>query len=345
MEVLIGVDPHKATNAVAALDPDGALLEHACFSTDRAGLRALERWGRRFPRRRWAVEGSAGLGRPVAQRLVARGEVVVDVPAKLSARIRLLSTGNERKSDKVDATFTALAAHHGERLTEVSEEDHISVLRMLSDRRADLVKERTRTSNRLHGLLRDLIAGGAPRNLSADAAAAKLRSVRPRSVPARVRRQLASDLIVDMRRLDRQIADLERRIRPAVRQAQTTITKVFGVGPVLAARVIGQTGQTTRFPTKAHFASYTGTAPIEASSGDVVRHRLSRAGNRQLNHALHMIAIVQIRHDTEGRAYYRRKLGEGKSDKEALRCLKRRISDAVFKVLVADHECFLSTVT
>lgn len=145
MEVLIGVDPHKATNAVAVLDQRGELVEHVCFSTNRAGLRALEQWGQRFPKRRWAVGGSGGLGRPVAQRLVARGEVVVDVPAELSSRVRLLSTGNEPKSDKIDATFTALAAHHGERLTEVCEEDHVSVLRMLSDRRADLVKERTRT--------------------------------------------------------------------------------------------------------------------------------------------------------------------------------------------------------
>ncbi|MDQ5874212.1 MAG: IS110 family transposase [Actinomycetota bacterium] len=117
------------------------------------------------------------------------------------------------------------------------------------------------------------------------------------------------------------------------------------MGPVLAAKIIGQSGAIARFPTKAHFASYTGTAPIEASSGDVVRHRLSRAGNRQLNHALHMIAIVQIRHDTQGRAYYQRKLAEGKSDKEALRCLKRRISDAVFKVLVSDRERSLSALT
>jgi transposase len=92
------------------------------------------------------------------------------------------------------------------------------------------------------------------------------------------------------------------------------------------------------FPGKAHFASYTGTAPIEASSGDVVRHRLSRAGNRQLNHALHMIAICQVRHDTQGRTYYRRKLAEGKAEKEALRCLKRRISEAIYKQLRSDLE-------
>ena len=106
---------------------------------------------------------------------------------------------------------------------------------------------------------------------------------------------------------------------------------------MLAAKIIGHAGTARRFPTKAHFAPYTGTAPIEASSGEVVRHRLSRAGNRQLNHALHLVAIVQIRHDTPGRAYYRRKLAEGKSGKEALRCLKRRLSDAVFRALCADE--------
>ena len=116
------------------------------------------------------------------------------------------------------------------------------------------------------------------------------------------------------------------------------------MGPIAAARIIGQVGTAARFPSKAHFASYTGTPPIEASSGEVVRHRLSRVGNRKLNHALHMIAIVQIRHDTEGRAYYRNKLAEGKSDKEALRCLKRRISDAVFKRLQADLERPVSAV-
>ena len=107
-----------------------------------------------------------------------------------------------------------------------------------------------------------------------------------------------------------------------------------GSGP--RSQDIGQAGAIARFPTKAHFASYTGTAPIEVSSGEVVRHRLSRAGNRKLNHVVHMIAICQARHDTEGRAYYRRKLAEGKSEKEALRCLKRRISDAVYKQLRAD---------
>jgi transposase len=336
MGVLIGIDPHKVTNAVAAIDERGELLEYAVFSTNRAGLRSLARWSKRFPERRWAVEGAGGLGRFVALRLVTAGELVMDVPAKLSSRARLLATGNARKNDRVDAFHVALAALRGERLAEVGEEEQAEVLRMLSERREDLIKERTRTLNRLHGLLRDLLPGGAPKNLSAEKAARVLRGVRPRSGPARTRRRLAADLLRDIRRLERQLYELERRIREAVKEASTGLTLIFGVGPILAAEIIGRVGNVARFPTKAHFASYTGTAPIEASSGEVVRHRLSRAGNRKLNHVVHMIAICQARHDTKGRTYYRRKLAEGKSEKEALRCLKRRISDAVYKQLRAD---------
>jgi transposase len=179
MGVLIGIDPHKATNAVAAIDERGELLEYAVFSTNRAGVRSLARWGKRFPERRWAVEGAGGLGRFVALRLVAAGELVMDVPAKLSSRARLLATGNARKNDRVDAFHVALAALRGERLAEVGEEEQAEVLRMLSERREDLIKERTRTLNRLHGLLRDLLPGGAPKNLSAEKAARVLRGVRP----------------------------------------------------------------------------------------------------------------------------------------------------------------------
>jgi len=207
MEVLIGIDPHKATNALAAIDERGALLEYAVFSTNRAGLRSLARWGKRFPERCWAVEGAGGLGRSVALRLVAAGERVVDVPAKLSSRARILATGNAHKNDQVDAFHVALAALRDERLADVGEEEHSEILRMLAERREDLIKERT--LNRLHALLRELLAGGAPKNLSAEKAARVLRGVRPRSGPARTRRRLAADLLGDVRRLDRQLEDLE----------------------------------------------------------------------------------------------------------------------------------------
>jgi transposase len=132
------------------------------------------------------------------------------------------------------------------------------------------------------------------------------------------------------------IADLNGRIEAEVAASGTTLTEIFGVGPILAAKIIGTVGDVARFPTKAHFASYSGTAPVVASSGEVVRHRLSLAGNRKLNNALHMVAVCQARSDVRGRAYYRKKIAEGKSCKEALRCLKRRVSDAVFKSLMAD---------
>ena len=338
MKVLIGVDPHKASVAVAAVDEaTGELLERASFPQDRAGLRALERWARRFPERRWAMENARGLGRHLAGRLAATGEAVVDVPPKLSARVRVLSTGNARKNDGLDALATALAASSNERLAAMDPEADSEVLRLLSERREDLVAERTRALNRLHGLLRDLLPGGVAGKLSADRAARILRGIRPRGCASdRLRRRLASEVLRDVRMLDRKIVDLDTRVEAEVDASRTTLTEIFGVGPILAATILGTVGDVARFPTKAHFASYSGTAPVEASSGEVVRHRLSLAGNRKLNYALHMVAVCQARSDAPGGGYYRKKIGEGKSRKEALRCLKRRISDAVYKSLVAD---------
>src|SRR5215212_9774072 len=311
MNVLIGVDPHKRSLAVAAVDEaKGELLERASFPQSRTGLRSLERWAKRFPERRWAVENAGGLGRHLAGRLAAASESVVDVPPKLSARVRVLSTGNARKNDGLDALATALAASRNEQLAPVDPEVGSEVLRLLSERREDLVAER---------------------------AARILRGIRPKGgASARLRRRLASEVLRDVRTLDRKIADLERRIEAEVEASGTTLTEIFGIGPILAARIIGTVGDVTRFPTKAHFASYCGTAPLEASSGEVVRHRLSLVGNRKLNYALHMIAICQARSDARGGAYYRKKIDEGKSRKEALRCLKRRVSDAVFRSLMAD---------
>jgi transposase len=140
----------------------------------------------------------------------------------------------------------------------------------------------------------------------------------------------------DVRTLDRKIADLNGLIEGEVEASGTTLTEIFGIGPILAARIVGTVGDVVRFPTKSHFASYSGTAPVEASSGEVVRHRLSLAGNRRLNYALHMVAVCQARSDVRGGTYYCKKMAEGKSRKEALRCLKRRICDAVFRNLVAD---------
>jgi transposase len=286
------------------------------------------------------VENAGGLGRHLAGRLAAAGESVVDVPPKLSARVRVLSSfaGNARNNDELDALATALAASRNRRLAAVDAEADSEALRLLSERREDLVAKRTRALNRLHGLLRDLVPGGVAGTLSAPRAARILRRIRPQGASARLRRRLASEVLRDVRTLDRKIADLNGRIEGEVEASGTTLTEIFGIGPILAARIIGTVGNVARFPTKSHFASYSGTAPVEASSGEVVRHRLSLAGNRSLNYALHMVAVCQASSDARGGAYYRKKMAEGKSRKEALRCLKRRICDVVYRSLVADSQ-------
>jgi transposase len=345
MPVMIGVDPHKATHTAAALDRHGQLLDRLRVPATLEGYQALRAWAARWPDRRWAVEGAHGVGRPVAQRLVADGEQVVDVPAKLAARVRVLSTGHGRKSDPADAGSVAAAAQSAPQLRQVGAEDHAVVLHLLTKRREDLVAARTQTINRLHRLLVDLIPGGARRNLTANRAAALLDQLAPTSAPAITRYQLAQELIADVHGLDRRIAAVEARIKTAVVACKTSLVGLFGVGPVLAATFLGEVGDIRRFPSKHHFAAHTGTAPLEASSGQVIRHRLSRAGDRKLNHALYMMAMVQVRRPSAGQTYYQRKLAEGKSPKEALRCLKRRLSDAVYRCLLADRHDAVSPST
>jgi len=208
------------------------------------------------------------------------------------------------------------------------------ILRLLSDRRDDLVAERTRTLSRLHVLL---APGGATRELPAARAAALLRQTHPITVVDVERKRIARELLADVRRLDRQIKTASQATRTAIRAHGTTLAQVFGVGPVLAAKLLGQAGDVTRFPDRDHFASSTGTAPVEASSGDVRRHRLNRGGNRQLNTALHLIAGCQIRDPSPGQAYYRRKLAQATTPEEARRSLKRHLANVIYSHLSSDH--------
>jgi transposase len=335
--ITIGIDPHKRSLTAAALDPHSRLLGQLRLpATNQAAVQLLA-WAEQWPERRWAVEGASGLGRGIAQLLVAAGEPVVDVPAKLAARARLLGTSSARKSDLADACSVAAAAIHHRRLRPVTREDQTVIFRLLSDRRDDLVAERTRTLSRLHVLLADLQPGGATRELSATRAAALLRKTHPITPVDAQRKRIAHQLLADVRRLDRQIKTASQAIRTAVREHGTTLTQLYGVGPVLAAKLLGHAGDITRFPSRDHFASYTGTAPVEASSGDVRRHRLNRGGNRQLNTALHMIAVCQIRDPSPGQAYYRRKVAQAKTPEEARRSLKRHLANVVYSHLVTDH--------
>ena len=336
MEVIIGVDPHKSSNTIAVLDGDETVVTKRRFPNTHKGFGVMVRLARSWPQRRWAVEGANGLGRSVAQRLVAEGEAVVDVPAKLATRVRVYSEGHGRKTDPDDAVAVARAALHSRRPRPVAADDHKVALKLLVDRRHELVGSRTRSVCRLHRLLRELIPGGAPRELTAQAAEALLAGVHPTDPAGQMRRELAGEHIADIRGLDRALDVIGDRIETMVKATQTTLLRIYGIGILNAAVILAEVGDVTRFPSRHHLASYAGTAPLAVSSGDVQRHRLSRSGNRRLNHAIHIAAVVQVAHPTPGRAYYQRKLAEGKSKPEALRCLKRRITDAIYRQLRVD---------
>jgi transposase len=335
--VVIGVDPAKRSHAIEVIDEHEKTLASGVFVNDNAGYRQMRQATVGFLNRAWAVEGAGGVGKQLAQRLIADGETVVDVPPKLSTRVRAMSTGHGRKTDPTDARAVAIVGLRNSELTQVVVDDQSVALRLLSERRRDLVRSRTQTVNRLHQVLMELIPGGAAQKLTATKAKALLATVRPRDVAGKARRQLAADYIDDVTALDRKLKTIEKRIAEAVAATGTTLTEIVGVGPITAALILGEVGNVARFPNNDHFASYTGTAPLDASSGEVVRHRLSRAGNRRLNHALHIAAMVHKQYDPRGREYYARKLAAGKGSKGALRCLKRRLSDAVFRRLVDDQ--------
>ncbi len=335
--ITIGVDPHKSSHTAVALDETGQVLAELRVQVDRGTGRRLRRWAERWPERIWAIEGANGLGHLLAQQLVAAGEVVLDVPATLAARARQLDRGHGRKTDGIDAQTVAWVAQRTPALRRVTAEDHAGVLRLLSDRRDELVAERRRVVNRLHRLLRDLRPGGAPIELSATVAARLLGATRPHGAANVERKAMARQLVADLRRLDRALADNRHRCAAAVTASGTTLTKVFGISDVLAAKILGHTGDVARFGTADRFASYTGTAPVEVSSGELTRHRLTRSGNRSLNNALHLAARVQVLHPGPGREYYQRKLAAHKSSTEALRSLKRQLAKVAYRHMVADR--------
>jgi transposase len=334
--VIIGMDPHKRSATIEVIDDREQVLVQGRFGTDRDGYAAMVKIGRRHKDRVWAVEGCNGIGRHIAQRLVADGETVVDVPAKLSARARLFDTAQARKTDPADAHCVAVAALRASGLRRVVVDDTTVALKLLVDRRDGLGRARTETVSRLHHLLLELVPGGAKQFLSAPQARALLNTVRPRDIVGRTRRQLASELITEIAVIDKKIKAANAQLTELVNATGSTLQQLNGIGPSGAARLLGDIGDVYRFASREHFASWNGTAPIDASSGEQQRHRLSRAGNRRINRVLHIMAIVQLRNDTEGRAYYRRKLAAGKTPMEAIRCLKRRLSNVVYQQMVND---------
>ncbi|MEU7906390.1 IS110 family transposase [Actinoplanes sp. NPDC049118] len=334
--VVIGVDPHKRSATIEIMNHREKAVGRGRFGTDRNGYQAMLAAGRKHTDRIWAVEGCSGIGRHVAQRLVADGETVLDVPAKLSARVRVFATGQGRKTDPVDAHSVAVAALRTDNLRQVTIDDTTVALRLLVDRRELLGRTRTETVSRLHHLLLELVPGGAKKFLSTQQARALLNTVRPRDVVGKTRRWLASELIHELAVIDKKIKIADAELTELVKTTGSTLQDLTGIGPSGSARLLGDIGDISRFASRGHFASWNGTAPIDASSGDQNRHRLSRAGNRRINRVLHIMAVVQLRRDTEGRRYYRRKLAAGKTPMEAMRALKRRLSDIVYRRMVAD---------
>ena len=338
MAVMIGIDPHKASHTAVALDDSEQFLGELRVRSAANQLERLLGWAAGFGERTWAIEGAGGLGYLLAQQLVAAGERVVDVQPKLAARVRLLATGDSNKNDPNDARSVAVAALRSPDLRVVQAEDHAAVMKMWAKRHRDLARQHTRVACRLHAVLCDLVAGGIAGEISPAQATDLLADIEPQGAVAAARHELAGELVADLVRLDVQRREARRRITAAVTASQTTVTEVFGVGAIVAATVIGDVGDISRFPTRDHFAAYNGTAPIEVSSGGRRKvFRLSRRGNRRMNHAIHMAAVTQIRHrHSEGRAYDDRKRAEGHSGKEAIRALKRRISDTVYARLRED---------
>jgi transposase len=337
MAVMIGTGPHKGSHTAVAVgaaeEPLGKLRVRAC--PDQAGK--LVAWAQAWPERTWAVEGARGLGRLLARQLAAAGERVLDVQPKLAARVRLLEAGDTNKTDPNDARSVAVAALRSKGRQEVTADGHAVVLKVRAKRHRDLSRTRNQVVCRLHAVLCELIPGGVPDEITAGQAARILEQVAPAGAVAQARCELAAELLADIRHLDAQRREVKKKLAAAVTASGTSLTDVFGVGPVIAATVIGDVITVARFPSRDHFAACNGTAPAGVSSGQRKIHRLSLRGNRRLNHAVHMAAINWIRHKhSDGRAYYQRKLAEGKAHKEALRCLKRRISDAIYARLRAD---------
>ena len=338
MAVIIGMDPHKRSATIEIVDDRGHTLATGRYDTDKAGYTQMLQAGRRFADRVWAVEGCNGIGKHIAHRLVHDGETVLDVPAKLSAQVRVFATGNGRKTDPVDAHSVAMVALRTPDLVRIEVDPDLVVLGMLVDRRDELGRARTQTINRLHRLLLELFPGGAKKFLSAAQARALIATIKRRDIAGKTRRRLAVELIGELEGIDKKTKAADKELTQLVIARGSTLMDLHGIGPSGAARLLADVGDIRRFANRDRFASWNGTAPLDASSGDQQRHRLSRAGNRRINRTLHIMAVVQLRTQTKGRAYFDAKKTAGKTPMEAMRALKRRLSNVVFARMLADHK-------
>jgi transposase len=335
--VVLGIDAHKRTHTVVAVDDAGRQLGvRVTQTTSTAAHLDLVRWAGQFGSdRRWAVEDCRHLSRRLERDLLAAGEQIVRVPPKLMAGTRK-SARTYGKSDPIDALAVARAAVREPGLPAARLDGPERELRLLADHRDDLVAERTRMINRLRWHLHELDPAWdpAPRSLirkkNLDAVAARLAGTG--GLVAR----LAADLAARIAAVTADINALEREVAALTRQLAPSLLAVRGVAALTAAKIVGQTADVRRFKSKDACARHNGTAPLPVWSANQIRHRLSRVGNRQLNCAIHRIAVTQIRCHPEAQAYLKQRMAAGDSKTEALRALKRRLSDIVYRALQAD---------
>jgi transposase len=333
--VILGADLHKRWHTVVAVDRTGRKLAEKTVRANPEGHLELRRWAAQFPARRWALEDCRHLSRRLEVDLLRSGESVVRVPPKLMAGVRR-SVREPGKSDPIDALAVAQAALREPDLPVATLDGPERELRLLVDHRDDLVAERTRHIQRVRWHLLDLGIDEPPsRTLNRLAVLAQLeQDLALRIEPAA---RLARDLVVRIRELVRAIGSLEAEIEALVRALAPTLLALPGCGPLTAAKIVGESAGIGRFRSKEAFARHNGSAPVPVWSGNVTRFRLSRGGNRQLNLALHRIAITQMRVDERGRAYLDHRRLSGDTKTEAIRALRRRISDEVYRRLRADE--------
>lgn len=330
-----GIDSHKDTLAVAVVDNQGRRINLIEVENTPAGFHHLVGWiGRHHPDR-VGIEGSGSHGRPAALALRDAGFDVVEVPPQMTAATRRQQRSGA-KTDAIDAVVIARIALRENDLPPVRTNGAIEDMRVLVHYRRELLAERNRIANRLHSDLEQLHLGYQQRigRLTTERNLDRARRLLTGNQQTRAR--IARQRVTRLRQLTRQIDELATEITGHSRRLDTGLTTIPGIADLSAAELIAEIGDVGRYRTRAQFAMANGTAPIPASSGRTDRHRLNRGGNRQLNRIIHFVALTQISRHPEGRAYYQRKQAEGKTRKEAMRCLKRRISDRIYRTL-RDH--------
>jgi transposase len=335
--VTVGIDAHKSSLAVCLIDELGRELAAREFGNHPRAHQALHAWVVEAApgERRFGVESTGWVGRGMACYLLAQGERVVDVRGSLTERQRTRLRG-QGKSDPRDALAIARITAREQELPPVRVDSRSRDLKLLCDYRAQLVAERIRTANRVHVDLVSLRPGYERQIRTLSSLTQLERAERLLAGERSVQAMLARRRIERLYRLDADIKQADRELRELVRESGTGLPKLTGIGELIAARIIGEVGDIERVASKSRFARLNGTAPIPASTGQSNRHRLNTGGNRRLNHAIHMIALTQARIDPRARAYIERRRREGRTRRDAVRALKRHLSDVVYQQLRAD---------